>query len=251
VLVTAGASGIGRVIAEAFLAEGSQVHVCDIDEAKVAEFNRLYDDGSACVADVSNPDQVEAMFSEIKDRYGRLDVLVNNAGIAGPTARLEDIDPDNWNRTIAIDLSGVFLCARQAVPLLKEVNGGSIINISSSAAFHGYPLRSPYVASKWGVIGLTKTWAMELGEFGIRVNALCPGSVEGERIDRVIAADAKERGVSIDEIRKIYTRQTSMGTFVRAEDVAGFAVFLASDAANRISGQAIGVDGHTEGLSSL
>jgi NAD(P)-dependent dehydrogenase (short-subunit alcohol dehydrogenase family) len=182
--------------------------------------------------------------------HGSLDVLVNNAGIAGPTARVEDIEPADWDRTIAVDLNGQFYCARLAVPLLKGAGGGSIINISSSAAFSGYPLRSPYAASKWAVIGLTKTLAMELGRFGIRVNAICPGSVEGPRIDRVIERDAAARGMTPEAVRNIYLSHTSMHTFVTADEVASLAAFLASDGGAKISGQVIGVDGHTESISN-
>jgi len=193
---------------------------------------------------------VDAMFDEVRRSCGRLDVLVNNAGIAGPTAAIEAIEPADWERTIAVDLNGQFYCTRRAVPMLKAAGGGSIINIASNAAFFGFPLRAPYTACKWALIGLTKTLAMELGTHRIRVNAICPGSVQGPRIDRVIDRDAAERGRTPAEIRAIYARQSSMRLFVSAEDVANLAFFLASAQGATISGQAIGVDGHTESLSN-
>jgi NAD(P)-dependent dehydrogenase (short-subunit alcohol dehydrogenase family) len=177
-------------------------------------------------------------------------VLINNAGIAGPTARTENIDPEDWDRTIAVSLSGQFYCSREAIPLLRESDNGSIINIASNASFFGFPLRLPYTASKWALLGITKTLAMELGPAGIRVNAICPGSVNGPRIDRVIEKDAQEQGRTVDDIRTVYARQSSMRKFAEADDVAELAYFLASGAGAMISGQAIGVDGHTESLSN-
>jgi NAD(P)-dependent dehydrogenase (short-subunit alcohol dehydrogenase family) len=193
---------------------------------------------------------VDALVQEIASRWGRLDILINNAGVAGPTAPVEAIEDDDWDRTIAIDLNGQFYITRRAVPMLKQSGGGSIVNIASNAAMFGCPLRSPYTAAKWAMIGLTKTWAMELGPDNIRVNALCPGSVKGERIDRVIERDASERNMSISAIREAYERQSSMRMFVEPQDVANMALFLSSSLGSAISGQAIGIDGHTEGLAN-
>ncbi|MEM7282284.1 MAG: SDR family oxidoreductase, partial [Pseudomonadota bacterium] len=175
---------------------------------------------------------------------------INNAGVAGPSAPVEDVGFEEWQHCINIDLGGVFYATKLAVPRLRASGGGSIINISSTAGLFGYPLRSPYAAAKWGVVGLTKTWAMELGKDGIRVNAVCPGSVSGPRIDGVIERDAKQRGLSPEEVRAVYQKQTSMGVFVDAKDVANTVVFLASDAARYVSGQVLAVDGHTESLSN-
>jgi NAD(P)-dependent dehydrogenase (short-subunit alcohol dehydrogenase family) len=190
------------------------------------------------------------MFRDIEAHWGRLDILVNNAGVAGPTAPVESITTEDWDRTIAIDLNGQFYVTRGAVPLLKRGGRGCIINIASNAALFGFPLRSPYTASKWAMIGLTKTWAMELGPDNIRVNALCPGSVSGDRIDGVIERDAAERRVSPAAVRDVYARQSSLRSFVDAQDVANMALFLSSRLGANVSGQAIGVDGHTEGLSN-
>ncbi len=201
---------------------------------------------TASLADVADHGQFAQVFDDLDEQLGGLDVLVNNAGIAGPVAPVEDIAPADWDWTIAVNLSSQFYSARQAVPLLKDNSGGSIINIASSAAFFGCPLRTPYASAKWGLIGLTKTLAMELGQFGIRVNAICPGSVDGERINAVIQNDADCQGRTVEEIRDSYLRQTSMRILIDPSDVANLALFLASDLGAKISGQALGLDGNTE-----
>ncbi len=250
VLVTAGASGIGRCIAQAFLGQQCRVHICDIDSDAITDFQGANPAATVSRADISKPADVTRMYDELNAQYGQLDILVNNAGIAGPTAGVEDIDIAQWDQTISVDLNGTFYCTRLAVPFLKR-RGGSIINMASSVVFGGFPLRSPYTAAKWAINGLTKTWAMELGPSGVRVNALCPGSVNGERIQRVIDNAARERGVSSERIRRLYARQSSMRLFVEPEDIANMALFLASDQGRTISGQAIGIDGYTESLSDM
>ena len=194
VIVTGGGAGIGRAIARAFLEEGARVHACDRDPTALEHLpGSTEDDLDGTVADVSSEADVVRLFEEAMDRLGGLDVLVNNAGTAGPTGPVETLDLDGWRRTLAVNLDGLFLCARAAVPALRRAGGGSIVNLSSTAGLHGYPLRSPYATAKWGVIGFTRTLAMELGPAGIRVNAICPGSVRGDRIDRVIAAQPPHR----------------------------------------------------------
>ncbi len=249
VLITAGAAGIGRVIAESFIASGERVHICDVSQTFLDEFCVANPSAEGTLCDVSDVVQVNKLFDEVEAVYGRLDVLVNNAGVAGPTSAVEDIEPDEWDRTIGVDLNGVFYCTRRAAPLIRTAKG-CIINMSSNAGLFGFPLRSPYTAAKWAVIGLTKTWAMELGPYGVSVNAICPGSVNGPRIERVIELDAEKRGVSPDHIRDIYQRQSSMRTFIDPEDIAGTIQFLCSPSGKHISGQALAIDGHTEGLSN-
>jgi NAD(P)-dependent dehydrogenase (short-subunit alcohol dehydrogenase family) len=246
ILITGAAAGIGRAIAEAFMERGAQVHICDISPERLAEFQREWPSAGATQADVSKPDQVDRLFSELHDRLGGLDVLVNNAGISGPTGPVESIPVAQWRETLEVNISGQFYCSRRAIPLLKAAGGGAIVNIASTAGLRGYPMRSPYASSKWAVIGFTKTLAMELGEFNIRVNAICPGSVEGERIDRVIAAEARQRGISGEAVRRGYMRQASLNTFIKASDVANLALFLCSPAGDKISGQAMSVDGNIE-----
>jgi len=246
VLITAGASGIGRAMAEAFVQQGASVHIVDIDQAAIDDCLQANPEITASICDVSDRHQVTELF----DRFQSLDILINNAGIAGPTAAIEDIEIDDWEQTLAVDLSGSFMISRLAVPLLKARGGGSIINMSSNAGLFGCPLRSPYVAAKWAIVGLTKTWAMELGPFNIRVNAICPGSVAGPRIDGVIERDAVGRGMQSEEIRNVYLRQSSLRRFVEADEIANMALFLASDLGKGISGQALSVDGYTESLSN-
>ena len=248
VLITAAASGIGCAVAKAFLDNGARVHICDINADQLNACTTSLPGAGVSRIDVSNPAQVDKLFEELISNLGGLDVLVNNAGIAGPTAAVEDVSPQDWDRTMAININGQFYCARRAVPLLKAAGGGTIINMSSSAGLLGYPMRSPYAASKWAVIGLTKTMAMELGEFGIRVNAVCPNAVEGPRMDAVIAAEAKAKGISEKQVYEGLVQGTSMRTFVTTDDVANMILFLCSQSGSKISGQSLSVDGFTETL---
>ncbi len=250
VLISGAASGIGRRTAERFLERGDEVHICDVSQQSVDEFLVANPGATGTVADIGNRDDVDRVFADLQASHDYLDILVNNAGIAGPSAPVEEHDEDGWDQCIQVNLSGTFYMTRRAVPMLRKSGGGAIINVSSTAALHGYPNRSAYAASKWAMIGLMKTWAMELGPKGIRVNAVCPTSVEGERIDKVIARDAEQRGLPVEQVRDVYLRQTSMRTFVTPDDVADTVLFLASDAAKKVSGQSISVDGHTEGLSN-
>jgi NAD(P)-dependent dehydrogenase (short-subunit alcohol dehydrogenase family) len=248
VLVTAGASGIGLEIARAFVREGARVHVCDIDRGALDGL-RASDPGlSASVCDVSDRAQVARLFEEALDVLGGLDCLVNNAGIAGPTGRVEEINPEDWDRCLAIDLTGQFNCARLAIPHLKASGNPSIMNLSSQAGKHGFPLRSPYAAAKWGVIGFTKSIAMELGEFGIRVNALLPGMVAGDRIRRVIEAKAQERGMAFAEMERLVLEDVSLRDYVTPQQLADMVVFTASPRGRTVSGQAISVCGDTNRL---
>lgn len=236
-LVTGGGAGIGAAIASRLARGGATVVVVDLDPSTSPDF----------VADVADTASVEALFKGVRRRLGGLDVLVNNVGIAGPTAPVDEMDPEAFDRCVQVNLGSIFRCTRLAVPLLRE-RPGSIVNISSTAGIFGYPLRSPYAAAKWAVVGLTKTWAMELGSAGIRVNAICPGSVGGPRMDGVIEREAAVLGVAESAVRTAYESQVSMGSFVDANDIAETAAFLSSPAARFISGQVLAVDGHTETL---
>jgi len=245
VVITAAATGIGRATAEAFLAAGARLHVCDVDSAGLAAFKAAHPVLGTTVADVSAEDQVDRMFEEAAETLGGIDVLVNNAGIAGPTANLEDCSPEDWRRTLAVNLDGAYLCARRAIPVMKRAQSGSIINLSSSAGIFGFARRTPYASAKWAIIGLTKSLALELGPFGIRVNAICPGPVEGARIERVIAAEAKASGRSPNEVRSNIVQFNALKTFISPQDIANMILFLCSPAGARISGQALPVDGYT------
>lgn len=248
VMITAGASGIGRAIAQAFVEDGARVHVCDVDEAALEAFAGECPEARVTRADVASVAEVDAYFDAAQSWLGGLDVLINNAGIAGPTGAVEDISPQDWDRTLAININGQFYCARRAVPLLKAAGGGSMVNISSSAGVLGFPLRTPYAASKWAVVGLTKSLSMELGEFGIRVNAICPGAVAGPRIERVIAADAEARGLPVESVRRSYLNQNALQEFIEPQSIAREVVFLCSPMGRQITGQALSVDGDTDSL---
>ncbi len=248
VIVTAGGSGIGRAIAEAFLKQGAAVHVCDVAQEGLDEIKNAWPQVGTTRADVSDPAAVERLFGDAQDHLGGLDVLVNNAGIAGPTGRVEDLSLADWTRTLEVNLTGAFLCLRRAVALLRESLAASVVNIASTAGFMGYPLRTPYAAAKWAVIGLTKSAAMELGPAGIRVNAVCPGAVEGARMKRVIDAEARALGETPERVRDRYAETVSMRCFIKPEEIAAMVLFLCSPQGARITGQTIAVDGHTETL---
>jgi NAD(P)-dependent dehydrogenase (short-subunit alcohol dehydrogenase family) len=251
VVITAGASGIGLTMAETFLAHGAIVCICDIDGKAVNVLANTCDKIYGVEADVADPEAMKSFFAFVDQKMGGLDILINNAGISGPTAPLEDIDIEDWQQTIDVDLNAQFYCAKFGIPMLKAAGGGSIIIMSSNAAFFGCANRAPYTASKWALIGLMKTLAIELGPDQIRVNALCPCSVDGARIEGVIKRDAEARGLDVDTVRSSYQRQSSLRSFVKAEDVAAMALFLSSEMGVKISGQAIGIDGHTETLAQF
>ena len=246
VVVTAAATGIGATVAARFASAGAMVHVCDREPAALAAYLGEHRDVSGTVADVADPGDVARLFAEARERLGGLDVLVNNAGVAGPAAPVEEMDLDGWRRTLDVNLTGAFLCVRAAVPLLKEAGGGSLVIMSSNAGTMGLPFRAPYVATKWALIGLVKTLAMELGPCRIRANAICPGDVEGERIRGVIAREAENRGLGYDEVYAERVEAVSLRTMVTADDVASLILFVTSDAGAKISGQALLVDGNAE-----
>lgn len=245
VMITAAASGIGRSIAEAFLRDGATVHMCDVDERAVDAMTGL-EHCTARTVDVADPTAFDAWFDEGLAILGGLDVFINNAGVKGPTALVEDIDPDEWRQCLAICLDSHFFGARRAAPVMKAQRSGSIINLSSMAGMVGYGMRTPYAAAKWAVIGLTKSLAIELGPHNVRCNAICPGSVRGDRMDRVISAEASERGVPAETVTGEYLAGQSIKRFVEPTEIADLCLFLASPAASMITGQALGIDGHTE-----
>ena len=248
VLVTAAATGIGRVTAAAFLAAGAKVFICDLDRSVVGIALKEQPGIAGVAADVADEGDVGRLFERALDHLGGLDILVNNAGIAGPTANLEDISFADWRQCLAVNLDGAFLCSKSAIPHLKRNQAGSIVNMSSNAGLFGFPRRSPYAAAKWAIRGLTKTLAQELGPSGIRVNCICPGAVEGDRIDRVIAAEALKTNRSPDDVRAQYTSRSSLRSMIQPGDIAAMILFLTSPAGARISGQEIAIDGHTETL---
>ncbi|MEO1694421.1 MAG: SDR family oxidoreductase [Pseudomonadota bacterium] len=254
VLITAGANGIGRVAAERFKAEGARVFICDIDQDALATMAEAHADIGQAVCDVADRAACETLVTAASDHLGGIDCLVNNAGTAGPTGRVDEIDPSDWDQCIAVCLTGMFNVTRCAVPHLKEAatqNGAnvSMINLSSAAGKFGFPLRSPYAAAKWGVVGFTKTLAVELGDNGIRCNAVLPGPVDGDRIRRVIDAKARAANVSFDDMQTKMVAELSLKTLIPPEEIADSIIYLASRRATTVSGQALSVDGDTQSLA--
>ena len=248
VLVTAGAGGIGLAIAERLARHGARLFVCDVDERALDVLAESHADFARIRADVADEAAVDRMFEAIADTLGGLDALINNAGIAGPTGGVDEISPADWRRCLEVGLTGQFLCARRAVPMLKAAGGGSIVNMSSAAGRHGYAYRTPYSAAKFGVIGFTQSLAKELGPQNIRVNAILPGIVEGPRMTGVIRDRAAQLGISYAEMEKQYLARVSLRRMVSPNDVAAMVAFLLSDAGANISGQSLGVDGNVETL---
>lgn len=245
-LVTAGAGGIGRSIAVAMIDAGARVAVCDVDGVALDAFASDHPSSIAIAADVSDAADVDALFERIEQEWGGLDILVNNAGISGPTGPIESIAPDDWDRTLSVNVKGAFLCARRAAPWLKAQGNGAIINLSSTAGRIGMPLRAPYSTSKYAIRGLNDTLAIELGEHGVRVNAILAGLVDGDRGRRVIGEQADAHGMTYDAYLPRFLHNIALHAAVEADDVAALAVFLASDHARYISGQSIGVCGGFE-----
>jgi len=248
VLVTAGAAGIGRAIVDALVEAGAKVLASDVDAGALAALKQAQPDVLTFQADVADEAAVDRLFEEVQAQLGGLDVLVNNAGIAGPTGAIEELSLADWRRCIDVDLTGQFLCARRAVPLLKAAGGGVMINMSSAAGRFGYAFRTPYAAAKWGVIGLTQSLAKELGPANITVNAILPGIVAGPRMTGVIDARAKQVGVPYEEMEATYLARVSLRRMVSPNDVAAMALFLVSPLGRNISGQSLGVDGNVESL---
>lgn len=248
VLITAGAGGIGLEVARAFSREGAKVFVCDVDAAALQALATQDPTIRGVHCDVADRAAVARMFEAAVGWLGGLDVLVNNAGIAGPTARVEEVRPEDWDRCLEVCLTSQFTCARLAVPHLKKSANASIINLSSAAGKHGFALRSPYAAAKWGVIGFTKSLAIELGDHGIRVNAILPGLVKGDRIRRVFEAKAQQYGESFATIERGAFAATSIKEYILPQQLADQMVFIASPRGRTISGQAIAVDGDTKML---
>ena len=248
VVISAAADGIGWCIASALLEQGYTVYASDINQEKIDEINkhplinkRLFIEN----VNASDPESVNHYFESLRNKVLDINALINNVGIAGPTGMMEEVSVDDWKNTIDTNLNSHFYFTKDAIPLLKN-KGGSIVNLSSTAGIFGFPLRTPYAASKWAIIGVTKSLAMELGQFNIRVNAICPGSVSGDRIDRVIKAKADSLSIDENQVREDFEGMVSLKTFVDKEDIANMVVFLLSDEASRISGQVMTVDGNTE-----
>ena len=247
IIISAGASGIGWATAKVCLSKGAYVYLCDIDNKSLNKIKKhplankklfYYE------CDASDEDDVSNFFSKVNKKTKKVDALINNVGVAGPTGTIEKLSSEDWEKTLKINVISHFYFAKLAIPMLKKNKGGSIINISSGAGIMGFPLRSPYAASKWAVVGLTKTLAMELGKFKIRVNAICPGTIKGDRMIRVIRDKAKFLKVSKKKIEKDFISMASMNCWINEEDIGKMCSYLISSDGEKISGQAIPIDGN-------
>ena len=248
VVITGGASGIGLTLLRRFFDRGDQVALCDADPMALAQVTQQYPEVIAIQADVTDERSMAGFLDRVETLWGRVDVVCSNAGSSGPAGPIESLDYGQWQACVGVNLHGAFLTCRWAARLMKAQGHGLILLTSSTSGLFACPLRSPYVAAKWGLIGLTKTLAMELGPSGVRVNAICPGAVEGPRMDRVLAIEAEALGKTVQEVRQQYTGGVSLRSFVSANDIADTVLFLASPAARKITGQAITIDGHTESM---
>ena len=251
VIISAGASGIGWATAKICLSRGAFVYLCDVDvkllnKVKKHPLNNKKLFSYEC--DASDEDDVSSFFKQINKKTKKIDALINNVGVAGPTGTMEKLNSEDWENTLKINVISHFYFNKLAIPMLKKNKRGSIINLSSGAGIMGFPLRSPYAASKWAIVGMTKTLAMELGKFKIRVNAICPGTIKGDRMVRVIRDKSKFTKISKSKIEKEFISMASMNCWISEEDIGKMCSFLISEDSARISGQIIGVDGNATRL---
>ena len=249
IIISAGASGIGWATTKVCVTKGALIYLCDIDHKAINKVKKhpLYNKRIfVSETDASNETQVIDFFNKIKKKFRNLDALINNVGIEGPTRPIEKLNSNEWENTLHVNVNSHFYFTKQAIPLLKKSKNGSIISISSVAGIMGYPLRSPYAASKWAIVGITKTLAMELGKYKIRVNAICPGTIKGDRMKRVIRDKAKFEKVSTKTIENDFVSMASMKSWINPEDIGNMCVHLISDEANKVSGQVIAIDGNCE-----
>ena len=248
IIISAGASGIGWSTAKLLLSRGATVYICDIDKKLINKIKKHPLNNKKLFSyecDASNEIEVPSFFKQVLKKTKKIDALINNVGIAGPTGTIEKLKSKDWEQTLKVNVISHFYFSRLAIPMLKKNKNGTIINFSSTAGIFGFPLRSPYAASKWAVVGITKTMAMELGRFKIRVNAICPGTIKGDRMGRVIRDKAKFLKVSKKLVEKEFLSMTSLKNWIYEEDIGKMCCFLVSEDAERISGQIISVDGNT------
>ena len=251
IIISAGASGIGWATTKICISRGAQVFLCDVNQKlinKINKNNKYKNKIFAYECDASSENEVIDFFTKILKKTKKIDALINNVGIAGPTGTLDKLDSQEWENTIQVNVISHFYFTKQAIPMIKKNKSGSIINLSSGAGIMGFPLRSPYAASKWAIVGLTKTLAMELGKFKIRVNAICPGTIKGDRMKKVVRDKAKFLKTSQSQIEKEFISMASMNSWIYEEDIGKMCSFLISDDSERISGQIIGVDGNATRL---
>jgi len=249
IIISAGASGIGWATTKICVARGASAYLCDVDSKAISKVKKHPSYNKRIFVsqtDASDETEVIDFFYKIKKKFKNLDALINNVGVAGPTGTIEKLDSNEWENTLHVNVNSHFYFTKQAIPLLKKSKTSSIINISSGAGIMGFPLRSPYAASKWAVVGMTKTLAMELGKYKIRVNAICPGTIKGDRMKRVIRDKDKLTKFSAKKIESDFISMASMKTWINEEDIGNMCAHLISDETNKVSGQVIAVDGNAE-----
>jgi len=247
IIISAGASGIGWTTAKILLSRGATIYLCDIDNKYLNKIRKHPLNNRKLFnyeCDASDEYEVSNFFEQIRKKTKKIDALINNVGVSGPTGTIEKLNSEDWERTLKINVISHFYFTKLAIPMLKKNKGGLIVNISSGAGIMGFPLRSPYAASKWAVVGMTKTLAMELGKYKIRVNAICPGTIKGNRMVKVIRDKANFLKISKKTVEKEFVSMASMNCWIHEEDIGKMCSFLISDDAKRISGQIIGVDGN-------
>lgn len=243
-LVTGSAAGIGRHIALRFAREGCRVILADfqsVDES-LREIKAIDGEADHVQCDITSEESVRAAVAKVEElARGPIDFLVNNAGINGNAQLVKDMPLDSWNRTIATNLTGTMLVTREVIPVMTANSGGRIVNVASNVARRGLPFRADYVCSKWAVLGLTQTLALELAADNIRVNAVCPGPVEGNRIEQVMQAHADAEGKTLAEVREEWQAPAALKRFIDPDEVAAVAWFLCSDESSAMTGQALNV----------
>lgn len=246
VLVTGAGQSAGRAMAEAFHARGDRVHICDLDPERVKAVLDANPGMRGSAADVGSAESVEQLFAEAFDWLGHVDVLVNTVGISGPRARIEEMPIDEWQQTMVVNVDSMFFTIRKAVPGMRKNHHGAIVNFSTGSTKTVMPFRTPYVASKAAVEGLTRCLARELGPDNIRINAILPGMIDNERMRGIVARIAEQEGRGADEVEADFLRYISMRTKIAPQEFADMVLFLCSDAAKHVTGQLIGLDGNIE-----
>jgi NAD(P)-dependent dehydrogenase (short-subunit alcohol dehydrogenase family) len=248
-VITGGGRGIGRAIALAYAREGADLVLASRSKEALEETRAMVEAlGRKAVAvptDIRQEESVRNLVEQTISAFGRIDILVNNSGIGGPSATLWEISPTDWEETFAVNVTGTYLCCRAFLPTMIERRSGCIVILSSMTGKRPLYGRTPYAASKMALIGLARTLAWEVGPYGIRVNAISPGPVEGERIEWVIRKQAEARGISVEEARRQFTSSSPLGRLIPASNVADAAVFLASDKAVSITGEDLNVSAGT------
>jgi NAD(P)-dependent dehydrogenase (short-subunit alcohol dehydrogenase family) len=246
VVITGGASGLGREMAQKFLSQGDRVAICDVSRVSIEALKQERPEILGVQCDVTDELQMQEFFDQVQTEFGGVDIFLSNAGTGGPAGLLETIEFYEWRDCVSVNLDGAFLSCRWAGQQMRAQGSGVILIISSTSGLFGVPNRAPYVTAKWGLIGLMKTLAMELGPAGVRVNAICPGSVDGDRMERVLDMESAATGQDRSAVQAQYTQGVSLRKFMSPQDIAEMAFFLASEVAKNVTGQAISVDGNTE-----